>query len=175
MINIVELSHELLNEFNNPQKAIDMTCGRGNDTLFLANISKEVYAFDIQDEAISSTKSLLDDHNISNVSIFKESHDLFDIYVSGEVDLVIYNLGYLPSSNKAIKTDSNIVITSLEKVLKFLSNGGIVVIVIYLHDLFESDKINEFVKGLGKGYDVMKYEVLNKNKSPYIIKIQKVC
>ena len=35
---------------------VDMTIGNGNDTLFLANISKKVFGFDIQDIAIKNTQ-----------------------------------------------------------------------------------------------------------------------
>jgi len=174
LINIAELSHNILNEFKNPNIAIDMTCGNGLDTLFLSSIAKSVFAFDIQDEAINNTKKLLDLNRIKNARVIKESHDLYDIYVSDKIDLVIYNLGYLPSGNKLIKTESRIVINSLKKILYQLNDFGIIVIVIYLHNLDESNQIQELTKKLGKEFDVMKYEVLNKNNSPYIIKIQKI-
>ena len=173
MINIVELSHKLLEEFDNPNVAIDMTCGNGYDSLFLAKKAKNVYAFDIQDEAINNTLKLLEENQIHNVTVIKESHDLFDIFVSEKFDLAIYNLGYLPSGNRDIKTDARIVINSLEKALEMMNINAIIVIVIYLHDNDESDKITNLVSKLDKNYDVTRYQVLNKQKSPYIIKISK--
>ncbi|XMB71971.1 class I SAM-dependent methyltransferase [Mycoplasmatota bacterium WC30] len=174
MINIVELSHKLLDEFDNPNIAIDMTCGNGYDTLFLAKKAKKVYAFDIQDEAINNTLKLLEENKINNVTVLKESHDLFDIFVSENFDLAIYNLGYLPSGNKDIKTNSRIVINSLEKALEMMNSKAIIIIVIYLHDSDENIKISDFVSKLDRNYDVIKYMVLNKDKSPYIIKISKI-
>jgi len=174
MINIVELSHKILNEFPNPNIAIDMTAGNGYDSLFLAQIAKKVYSFDIQDEAINNTLKLLEENNIQNVSVLKESHDLFDIFVSEDIDLAIYNLGYLPSGNKDIKTSALIVINSLEKAIEHLNINGIIVIVVYLHNHDESLKISNFAKKLDSKFDVMKYEVINKEQSPYIIKISRI-
>ncbi len=173
MINIVDLSHRILSEVKNPIVAVDMTCGNGYDTLYLAQIAQKVYAFDIQDEAIKNTLKLLEENQIKNVEVIKESHDLFDIFLEDGIDLAIYNLGYLPSGNKDIKTNALIVLNSLEKALARLNTNGIIVLVIYLHDLEESRKITDFVANLGNNYDVMKYEVLNKSNSPYIIRVNK--
>ena len=173
MINIVDLSHQILTEFNNPKVAIDMTCGNGYDTIYLSKIADKVYAFDIQTEAIKNTTKLLDENKVQNVTVIKESHDLFDIFVSENIDLVIYNLGYLPSGNKDIKTEALIVINSLEKVLYQLNTNGIVVIVIYLHNTEESNKIENYINKLSSNFDVMKYQVLNKSDCPYILRINK--
>ncbi len=174
MINVVNLSHQILSSVKNPSIAIDMTCGNGYDSLFLAKIAKFVYAFDIQDEAITNTKKLLNENDIENVKVIKESHDLFDIFISENIDMAIYNLGYLPSGRKDIKTNALIVLNSLRKVLEKLNPQGIVVIVVYLHDIEESVKISEFVSSLGHEYDVVKHEVMNKSLSPYLIEIRKL-
>ena len=173
MINIVDLSHQILNEFHKPNISVDMTCGNGHDTLFLSKISKYVYAFDIQDIAINHTIDLVKSNNIQNVKIIKESHDLFDKHISENIDLAIYNLGYLPKGDKTISTNATTVLTSLKKALDKLNHFGLVVIVIYLHNLNESKKITDFVSNLDANYDVLKYQVLNKIDCPYIIKIYK--
>ncbi|HPJ23686.1 MAG TPA: class I SAM-dependent methyltransferase [Bacillota bacterium] len=174
MINIVLLSHQILKSHPNPRIALDMTCGHGYDTLFLSSIAEHVYAFDIQDEAINDTKRLLVEHQITNVNLFKESHDLFDIFVSQNIDLAIYNLGYLPSGNRDIKTSAPIVINSLNKALERLNKNGIVVIVIYLHDMLESEAIMKYASNLGPEFDSIRHDILNKEKSPYIIEIRKI-
>lgn len=173
MINIVDLSHNILREAKNPKISVDMTCGNGLDTLFLADISNQVYAFDIQETAIKNTNDLLKKYNIENVTVIKESHEMFDKYVKKNIDLVIYNLGYLPKGDKSIKTDASLVLASLKKALDKLNQFGLIVIVIYLHDLTESNQITEFVSSLNSEYDVLKYQVLNKSDCPYIIKIYK--
>lgn len=174
MIKIVKLSHDLLAKHSSPEVALDMTAGNGQDTLFLSKISKKVYAFDIQEEAITKTLKLLEENQVFNVEVIRESHDLFDIFVSEQIDLAIYNLGYLPSGNKDIKTEARIVINSLRKLMNQLKSGAIVVIVIYLHNLEESKAIDEFVSNLSADYDAMKHVVMNRSSSPYIIEIKKI-
>jgi len=173
MINITDLSHKLLSEVNAPTIAVDMTCGNGLDTLFMANQAKYVFAFDIQDLAIDETNNLLNKNGINNVKVIKASHELFDTFINQKIDQVIYNLGYLPKGDKSIRTTAKTVMISLRKAVDLLSDSGIIVIVVYLHDLIESKAITKYVSKLSKEFDVMKYEILNKTNSPYIIKIRK--
>lgn len=160
-----------MRKVDRPRIAIDMTCGNGHDTLFLASIAKKVFAFDIQEQAINNTKKMLVKERLTNVTLCKESHDLFDIFVNQPFDLAVYNLGYLPGGDKAIKTEAKTVLLSLEKAVPLLASGGKILIVIYLHDHLESDAIEAFVTKLDCGYDVLKHQILNKLKSPYIIEI----
>lgn len=173
MINISSYSHQLLNEVKNPNVSLDMTCGNGLDTLFLSRISNKVYAFDIQNLAIENTKKLLIENDVKNVTVIKESHDLYEIYVRDKIDLAIYNLGYLPKSDKRIKTESSIVLNSLKKLINQLNVHGKIVIVIYLHDLKESNTIESFTSNLDSKFDVLKHKILNKVNCPYIIEIIK--
>ena len=56
---ILNMVKKICNEnVNKSDIVVDMTVGNGNDTLFLSGISKMVYGFDIQDEAINNTKRL---------------------------------------------------------------------------------------------------------------------
>ena len=61
---------------------VDMTVGNGNDTLFLANISKKAFGFDIQDIAIKNTQELLKENNVVNYELFNVSHDKINIILS---------------------------------------------------------------------------------------------
>ena len=38
---------------------VDATMGNGHDTLFLAKLAKQVYAFDIQEQAVEKTRQRL--------------------------------------------------------------------------------------------------------------------
>ena len=70
MDKVLEFAKTLIKNKNGSfNLAIDATCGRGNDTLFLLGLFKEVYAFDIQAEAITSTKDLTKEYN--NVNMLK--------------------------------------------------------------------------------------------------------
>ena len=71
--------------------AVDFTLGRGNDTLFLLDLNKEVYSFDIQEIAVTSFKDthkdLLNDH----LHLICDSHANFDQYID-TFDIGIFNL-----------------------------------------------------------------------------------
>jgi len=153
-----------------------MTCGRGKDTLFLSSISKHVYAFDIQESAIQSTQALMAQNHRDNVSFILDNHENIDRYVSCEIGAAIYHLGYLPLSEKTIITTQKSTINSLIKVLKLLIPQGIVVIVAYQkHEENESMAVKHFCSSLdSRQFDVMQITILNKELSPFIIKITKI-
>lgn len=109
--------------------AIDATCGNGHDTLQLARLAKKVYAFDIQPQAIQATKDKVSDFN--HVQVIQNSYKNFRHYVMEPVDLVVFNLGYLPGSDKQIVTQVDDLEATLQALLEQLSVGGRVVIVAY--------------------------------------------
>lgn len=58
MLRPLEMAHDFLREIITDQDTVvDATMGNGHDTLFLAKLAKEVYAFDIQEQALSIRKS----------------------------------------------------------------------------------------------------------------------
>ncbi|MBN2504586.1 MAG: class I SAM-dependent methyltransferase [Bacilli bacterium] len=176
MIKVAEWSHELFLQRDFHDKIlIDMTCGSGRDTLFLAGIANKVYAFDIQVEAIEMTRSLLEQNNVTNVTLINSDHQFVSDHVKKPIAGAIYNLGYLPGGSKEIRTESDSTINSLKKLLELLEIEGIVVLVVYQkHTGNESMRLLHFVERLpSRHFDVMKYSVLNKELAPYIIKITK--
>ena len=174
MIKITDYAHQLLAKHPHPIIAVDMTCGRGFDTIFLANIAKKVYAFDIQHIAIEETKKAIHLKELKHVTLIEASHEQFDAYVSKPIDLMIFNLGYLPGGDHSITTDALTVLNALKKALNQLNDLGIIVIVIYLHTLEESLQIEAYLKSLDAGFDVLKHQVLNKENCPYILEVKKV-
>ena len=62
----LNIIHKIIRERVQPgDLCIDATAGRGNDALFLAELVGEtghVTAFDIQQDAVDSTKKLLEEH-----------------------------------------------------------------------------------------------------------------
>ena len=165
MDKVIDFSKKIISEINNKHIAIDMTCGRGNDTLFLAKMFTNVYAFDIQDEAINETKELLNSNNINNVTIIKDNFINVCKYVLDNVDCVMYNLGYLPKGDKNIHTETNDTIKSISEVMKILSKDGIISICFYPgfpSGKDESIKTLEFLKSINQ-----KERTSNKN-CPFI-------
>lgn len=114
-MNHKEIIHYFLKERIKPtDRVLDMTCGNGYDTFFLANLAKEVYAIDIQEKAIRNTKIRCQDFD--NVKYFNMDHSTIDF--NETIDGALYNLGYLPSANKSIITQTESTLKSLDKLLE---------------------------------------------------------
>ena len=111
--------HSLLSEnLDNSSVVIDATLGRGRDTLFLAkNISvKKIFAFDIQSQAIEESKKLFVNANvIDKIFLYNECHSKIDSFVKEKINAAIFNLGYLPSSDKKVTTNAKTTLESLQK------------------------------------------------------------
>ena len=177
MICVTDLSHDLFREYDFSNKVtVDMTCGRGQDTLFLSMISKKVIAFDIQLEAIESTKTLLAENKCENVTLIHDTHESIDKYIHEEICGVMYNLGYLPHGEKTIKTCLESTMNSLKKVLSLLAKDGICILVIYQkHEGNDSMAIKHYYSTLSSHeFDVIQVNLINKELAPFIIKIIKL-
>ena len=178
MEKVLEFAKTIINnKKGNKETAIDATCGRGNDALFLAPLFKEVYAFDIQEEAISSTKELLKDYN--NVKIIKDSNEYICTHVKSPIDCVMYNLGYLPKGDKNITTKADETVKSLQAVLDKLAPDGVVTIICYPghnEGAIESKKVEQYLRELNqKEYDVIKYDFINQiNNPPFLLAVRKI-
>lgn len=110
-------------------RVIDATCGNGLDTLHLANLlqnSGALFAYDIQKKAIEETQKKT--AHFSNIIYKNVSHASFE---EQDVKLIVYNLGYLPGSDKTITTLTETTLQSLESAKKALSKGGALSIVCY--------------------------------------------
>ena len=125
----VKYSHDLRAYLSNKEKiAIDATLGNGHDSLFLAPLFKHVYAFDIQELAIKRSKQKLKNYN--NITIILDSHSNLDKYVNN-VDLVLFNLGFLPGSDKKTATNSYTTIEAIKKSYSLLNTNGTIIIIGY--------------------------------------------
>ncbi len=126
----VTYSHKYLQPVLNEQMiGIDMTCGVGNDTRFLADHIARVYSFDIQNEAIVKAQTRLAAY--SNITFINDSHARLDHYVDDKIDVAMFNLGYLPKSSGDIITKACSTITALDKLYACLKDRSLVSIVFY--------------------------------------------
>lgn len=154
--------------------AVDFTMGNGNDTLFLSQVAKHVYSFDIQETALIETKNKTVDK--SNITLILDSHEYFEQYIDA-FDIGIFNLGYLPNGNHQITTTANITIKTLDRALLKLNDGGTIYLVIYIGHIQgkkESLEIEEYIQHLHhKDYNVASFKMLNKKNAPYVIEIEK--
>lgn len=97
---LVKRTHELMIKNKKYYVAIDATLGNGHDSLFLSKYYDKVIAIDIQDLAIKRSKIRL--KGIPNIEIYQD--DFNNILKYQYANLIIFNLGFLPGSNKLIKT-----------------------------------------------------------------------
>lgn len=119
--------------------AIDATVGNGYDTVFLVkqvgNRGK-VFGFDIQQQAIESTRSRLkSENNTNNLQLFHSSHhkieQIIPIAFHGRIKVIMFNLGYLPGSDKSIITQTVSTINALEQSIKLMAKLGVITITVY--------------------------------------------
>ena len=154
---------------------VDATCGNGYDTLMLSKLSKKVFAFDIQKEAIEKTSDLLKKNNINNVVLINDTHEKIDTYLKdykGKISLVMYNLGYLPGGDKRVTTKHSSTLLSIKKGINTLNKKGIILITCYPHEegKKESHEIISYLKENKIQYKI--YRNTNNINSPFLIQIK---
>ena len=177
--NAQQFSHEMILSVNLEDGIFfDATAGNGHDTLFMAqhieNKSK-ILAFDIQEQAILQTRQLLQNNDLEEkVTCILDSHAQISNYL-GDQDLVrlaIFNLGYLPGSDKKIITTPSSTIDAIQILLNRLEkNGKIIIVSYYGHNggLEEKDSVEELIALLPqKEWSVLKYQFINQINCPPI-------
>ena len=157
---------------------VDATMGNGHDTLFLAKLAKQVYAFDIQEQALKQTSQRLQEAGLTNVELILQGHETVDQFVT-EAKAGIFNLGYLPSADKSIITMPQTTIEALEKLCQILVKGGRIAIMIYYgHEggEVEKDAVLDFVSQLPQQeFTVALYKTINQiNNPPFLVMIEKL-
>ena len=105
MVDLLELQkYFILKHLKEGDTAVDFTMGNGNDTAFLSMTvgeSGRVYAFDIQEDALTSTEAHLKELGTpENYTLICASHHLVKDYVKEEIKAGMFNLGYLPRSGR---------------------------------------------------------------------------
>ena len=123
--------------------ALDATCGNGHDTLFLAATLKSLtpdkphtlIALDVQKQALENTRLLLERNGLqTRAHLLHTSHEDLETILSdsekmtGDAPLaaVMYNLGYLPGSDKRVITRRHSTLASLGTAANRLAAGGLI-------------------------------------------------
>lgn len=97
---LVKRTHELMLKPNIKKIAIDATLGNGYDSIYLSNYYENVIGIDIQPLAIK--RSEIKTKNIKNIKLYLDDFNNIDKFKYA--NLIIFNLGFLPGSNRKIKT-----------------------------------------------------------------------
>jgi len=175
----LEMAHDFLAQVITQEDiVVDATMGNGHDTLFLAKLAKQVYAFDIQKQALEKTSQRLQEAGLTNAELILQGHETVDQFVR-EVKAAIFNLGYLPSADKSIITQPQTTLEALEKLCQMLIKGGRIAIMIYYgHEGgdIERDAVLDFVSQLPQQeYTATIYRTLNQiNNPPFLVMIEKL-
>lgn len=181
--NATSIAKEIMkNKVTEGDVVVDATIGNGHDTLLLAELvgsQGKVYGFDIQQTAIISTKQKLNEHNLSErVYLIRDSHENIDKYLVNKVDLIVFNLGYLPGGDHDIVTKVDTTIIALEKSLDLLKENGLLLVTTYVghrEGKNEDKYINEYFSHLDqKKFNVLKFEFINQvNEPPLLYGVEK--
>ncbi|MTV83059.1 class I SAM-dependent methyltransferase [Secundilactobacillus folii] len=178
-------SHTLLNNvIANGDTVVDATMGNGNDTLFLAicvGPTGHVLAFDVQQQALKATQTQLVLTGLAKrVQLIHDGHENIERYLKPETEIAaaIFNLGYLPGSDKQVITHGPTTIIALKACLKHLRKGGIVALVVYYgHPGGEAEKdaVLDAVKALDQHqFQVLQYGFINQiHQPPFLLAVQK--
>ena len=120
-----------------PRLCIDATCGNGGDTAFLCNLTApagRVLAFDVQPEAIRSTRTRLEQAGVpaERYELICGSHaDLLQYVQPGTADAVMFNFGWLPGADHGVFSTAQSSIPALQAALQAVRPGGIVSAILY--------------------------------------------
>lgn len=138
-VNLTELAHKIVRRvIRAGDIVVDATAGNGHDTVFLGRLvgnQGTVIAIDLQQAAVASTTARVQEADISGrVSVYCENHaNLGERMKSavGKVAAVMFNLGYLPGSGKAIITRPESTREALMAAAQLLRPQGVITVIAY--------------------------------------------
>ena len=183
MVDLLELQkYFILRHLQKGDTAVDFTMGNGNDTAFLSeSVGEEgkVFAFDIQEEALTSTRAHLQElGRPENYTLICASHHLVKDYVKEPIKAGMFNLGYLPRSGKKNVTTMRVTtMPAVEAAIDLLSPDGILMIAIYPgHE--EGDLEGKMLADYFATLDrrkicVSRFQIVNSPTSPYFFIVEK--
>ncbi|KAF0852737.1 mitochondrial putative rRNA methylase YtqB [Andalucia godoyi] len=171
--------------------AVDATCGNGKDTLCMYQMlsrtqDSHVVAMDIQQQAIEATSRTIEtfvQHGAvqyrPRLTMLRASHEEFPAFLTTEeVALVVYNLGYLPGTDKSVTTMTDSTLRSLSNALKLVRNQGLVCVTCYPghpEGRLEEKAVCNFTSSLDyNAFDTVWFKRLNKDTAPSVVVIEKL-
>ena len=174
---LLEEAHALVSAKIRPgDAAVDATVGNGHDTLFLAQCvgpKGKVIGFDVQQQALDNARHRLQDSEVS-INLHCVGHEEMDSYVQHRVAAVMFNLGYLPGSDKSTITQTETTLLALGKALALLECGGLLSVMCYPGHAggdVESHAVTGFFENLD-GCRMFRREGTGE-KSPFLLVAQK--
>lgn len=158
---------------------VDATLGNGNDSLFLSSltINGMVYSFEVQKSAVDRFNKIIDEEGIKNIKVINDGHQNMDLYIDKKVKAIMFNLGYLPGSDKSVTTKSDTTLEAVKKGLKLLVPGGVMTIAVYVGHLEGQREAEDLLKEIteldSKQFSVMNINFINRKNAPFLLVIEK--
>ncbi len=182
MFNLNKLQKTILAEHvRHGGTAVDFTMGNGHDTRWLSEAvgpTGHVYAFDVQPLALERTRALLQSSGCApNYTLILDSHENVLDYVTGPICAGVFNLGYLPGSNKQVTTMRPSTLKAVRAAVQLLDRGGMLLIVAYPgHPEGKAEGLmldEELAKYDRKQFTVSKFRIINSPTAPYFFCVVK--
>lgn len=180
VLKATSLAHEIVKKVvEDGDVVVDATLGNGNDSLFLSSLTPngKVYSFEVQKSAVDKFNNIIYEKGIKNIKVIYDGHENMDLYIDKKVKTIMFNLGYLPGSDKTVTTKSNTTLEAVQKGLKLLLPGGVMTIAVYIgHEegQREAEELLKLISELdSKQFSIMNINFINRNNAPFLIVIEK--
>lgn len=160
-------------------RVLDATAGNGHDTLFLAQLvgqTGHVYAMDVQSAAVEQTRRRLLEAGIEEqcFTLIHAGHETMKETIPtadhGRFNGIMFNLGYLPGSDKSLITKTETTLQAVQAALELLAPGGLLTIAVYPgHEggAEEQRAITAWASTLGpRAYEVQLFRPINRSAAP---------
>ncbi len=181
MIDLLDLQkHFILTHLREGDIAVDFTMGNGHDTEFppkTVGESGHVYAFDVQRLALESTARNLKAAGCpENYTLILDSHHRVKEYVKTPIKAGMFNLGYLPGSDKSVTTMRETTLPAIEAAIELMDRDAIILVAVYpghAEGEAEGRLVCEYLSSLSR-YKVCatRINILNSPTSPFFIIIE---
>lgn len=161
---------------------VDATLGNGQDTLVLAKMLKgegKLIGYDIQQEALLKTQKNLEE----NLTPFEKNITIeLNLACHSQIEvkdpkIIVYNLGYLPGSDKSLTTHNHTTLQSIKRAEELIVSRGVISITLYPgHEagLLEQEAVIAHIQSLSKKlWDIIWITWPNRIRGPSIVLCQK--
>lgn len=157
--------------------AIDATAGNGGDTERMRRLvgpSGHVFAFDIQEVALKATAARLRTASLeSHVTLILGDHarllDHLPCGARGKLDLIAFNLGYLPGGDHSLTTRTASTVAALHQALLLLSDSGALSVIAYRghsSGAEEAEAVDTFFSRLPRPWNRTRHVVTGGRENP---------
>lgn len=164
----------LESRLKNGDCVLDATAGNGYDTLKVAQLVQpngQVIAIDIQKQAIEATEAKLTVAKLNTLCEFHlGNHGELLGTLAQTFDCILFNLGYLPGSDKMIITTPKDTLAALNQSPKLLKENGILFVTAYRQHQGGQDEANVVETWMyeqnANGWDIDKIEPKHQSHYP---------